>query len=341
MKKPQTMQAHEFLARKGSIPFSPVFFVFGSESLLKSKVVSSIRKQYLTDGSDDFDTALFYGDDATGESVLEQLESLPFLSQKRVITLKDVDNMRAAEMKKLIAYIESPSESSVFILTAEKPDKRLSFFKKLADVASEVECKPPRYPDDIRRWLGSEMKRLNLIMDNDAMDIFCTNVPMDYASASNELEKVILLSGESKKLNKQTVLDSLTRLSSFTEYDLVDAVGARNPKVAMKILKELLDNDASMIYVVSLLTNLFLTLWKIRSLKDKGVSEPDITNKHIPEVFYWLRRNYMTYASKYSIKAIRETFHLLYELDCNLKSIETALVPILASTTIYKIVKAT
>ncbi len=340
MKQSQTLQAHEFLARKGGIPFSPVFFVFGSESLLKAKVASAIRKQFLTDGSDDFDTALFYGDEATAESVLEQLESLPFLSQRRVVTLKDVDTMRANEMKKLISYLESPSQSTVFILTAEKPDKRLSFFKKLTEAAFEIECKPPRNPEDIRRWLGNEIRKLNLYMDADAMDVFSANVPMDYAAASNELEKIILLSGESKKLTKDIIMDSLTRLSRFSEYDLVDAIGARNPQVAMKILKELLENDASMIYVVSLLTNLFMTLWKIRSLKDKGINENEISNKHIPEVFYWLRKNYLGFAGKYSMGAIRETLHLLYELDCNLKSIESALVPILASTTIYKIVTA-
>ncbi len=340
MKKETIQQAHEFFARRDRLAFAPVFMVFGSESLLKAKVVSVIRKKFLTEGAEDFDTALFYGDETKAESVLEQLESLPFLSERRVIVLKDADSMRSEEAKKLVPYIESPSNSSVFIVVAEKPDKRLMFFKRLSESAVQIECKPPRNPEDIRRWLITEMKRRNLYMDQEAMDIFCMNVPMDYAGAFNELEKIILLSGEAKQLTKQTIIDSLTKLSRFSEYDLVDAVGAKNKQAAMTILKELLDNDASMIYIVSLLSNLFVTLWKIRSLRNSGISEVEISNKHIPEVFYWLRKNYIKFASNYSVQAIREIFHLLYQFDCDLKSLETALVPVLASTTIYKICSA-
>ena len=62
--------------------------------------------------------------------VLDELRTLPFLAEKRVVVLKDADKFVSEHRAALENYFDEPSKTGVLILTVEKWMKTTKLAKK-------------------------------------------------------------------------------------------------------------------------------------------------------------------------------------------------------------------
>ena len=341
MQKQKVYQHYEFLREFGKQKPDPAYLIYGPEDYLKDKVLKTITEKFKTPGSEEFDVITIYGDESLSVNVLEQLEMMPFIAKHRLVILKNFDKMIASEKNLIAKYIENPVQTSILILTAEKNDERIIANRTISEKAVNINCRSPYNADDIAKWLRAELKERNINMDNESISLFSNSIETDYLIAANELEKLIIYTKNSGNITLNDVIESVGKSRTNTIFELQNYIGNRNLTKSLSILENILSNEDPKkitIFIIAMLTRFFSQIWKVLALRNKNISDSEITTRHLTEIFYRYRDDYIKYANNYPGEAIKKVFSMLLQADVDLKSLNTK-EEIILETLIYNICK--
>lgn len=321
MGKTKTIPHYEFLREFSKQKPEAIYFVVGTEAYLKDQVYQVIKGRFTQENSEDFDFTMFYGDSDDSMQAIEHLEMSPFLAPKRLVVIKNFDQMNAAGKNLIAEYCKNPSSTSVLLLIADKSDKRANAIKIIEQNAVVISCRPPYSSEDLVRWLQTEVKTRNISMDYNTMRIFAGSIEPDYLIASNELEKLIIYTKNKGTISREVVEEVIGKSKANKIFDLQDAIGKRDLKNAAKILDNMLLNNEPAIVIISMLTRFFVQIWKVVALRKRSLSDSEITARFLNEVFYKYRNDYLIYADNFSLREIKKVLALLLQADIDLKSL--------------------
>ena len=340
MVKPQSIQHFEFLRKFPDQKPQPVYYIFGPENYLKDSVLKDISKRFNSSGSEEFDSIILHATDTNSAmNTLEQLEMMPFIAEFRLVILKNFDTMKVSDKMLIAEYVQNSVPTSILVLTAEKIDERIKANKIISEKAVKIICRSPYDSNDILKWLNVETRKKKIFMDNDSKELFTRSIELDYQFAANELEKLIIYTKGKENITVEDVKEIVEKSRTNKIFDLQNAIGRRNLKNSLTILENLIANDESTVFVIIMLSTFFRTLWRIKALQKSNLSNSEIENRYLPEIFYKFRKDYITFAGNYATIAIREIFALLLHADIDAKSLNLK-DEIILEMLVYKICKS-
>jgi len=91
---------------------SPIYVLHGDEDFLKRQVVAALRKLVFGDG-DEFGLSMQPGDQANFAGVRNELETLPFLSPRRLVVINAADPFVTEYRPALEKYFTHSSENGI------------------------------------------------------------------------------------------------------------------------------------------------------------------------------------------------------------------------------------
>src|SRR6516164_244834 len=109
------MDSLTFLQQVTSKP-QPVYVLHGDEDFLKRQVQLALRKSLLGEDGDSFALSIYPGDKAIYATVLEELETLPFLSPWRLVIVDQADPFVTKNRAALESYVAKPASKGVLVL---------------------------------------------------------------------------------------------------------------------------------------------------------------------------------------------------------------------------------
>ena len=122
---------------------SPLYLVFGEESYLVDETLNLIQSKSTIEGLEDFNIDRFEAPHINISQVKDTVITLPAMAPQRLVIFKNVQKLKESDWEQLTPLIENPLESCVFVLVAEKVDKRKKYFKTLNRHGTCVELKSP------------------------------------------------------------------------------------------------------------------------------------------------------------------------------------------------------
>ncbi len=339
MPKSQSIPHFEFLKKFQDQKPQTAYYIFGPENYLKDVVLKVISNRFKSPGSEDFDSIILHADTDSATNTLEQLEMMPFMAKFRLVVLKNFDTMKASDKLLIAEYVQNPVPSSILVLTAEKIDERTKANKMISENAIKIICRSPYSSVDVLRWLNVETREKKIFMDNDSKELFTRSIELDYQLAANELEKLIIYTKGKRNISIEDVKETVGKSRTNKVFDLQNEIGNRNLKKSLTILENMIANNESAVFVIIMLSTFFRTLWRVKALQKSNLSNSEIENRYLPEVFYKFRNDYINFAKNYSKKAIRKIFSLLLQADIDAKSLNLK-DEIILEILIYKICKS-
>ncbi|MDA3813639.1 MAG: DNA polymerase III subunit delta [Candidatus Cloacimonetes bacterium] len=313
--------------------------MFGPENYLKDIVQKEISKKYKSPGSEEFDSIVIHADTDSAISALEQLEMMPFIARFRLVILKNFDTMKASDKNLIAEYVQNPVPTSILVLLAEKIDERVKANKMITENAVKIICRSPYSSADILRWLNNETKEKKIFMDNDSKELFTRSIELDYQLAANELEKLIIYTKGKRNITIDDVKETVGKSRTNKVYDLQNEIGKRNLQNSLSILENMIANNESAVFVIIMLSTFFQTLWRVIALQKNNISNSEIVNRYLPEIFYKFRKDYISFAKNYSYNSLSKIFSLLLQADIDAKSLNLK-DEIILEILIYKICKS-
>lgn len=294
------------------------YLLLGVEAWLIDSYIQQIKDSIKR--SQELDVTIIYGDDVNGGELGEHLDTFTIFSTAKLIIIKKCEKFLKKELEILAAYFDSPSEIQTLVLISDKTDAKFNTWKKIRANCEIIACDPPKFAGDIRNWLMAELRRHEKVISPQAMSEFTARIDLDYYSAANELAKVLLLIGDRKQIVVEDVITSLSGSRAGTQIDFFRALGNRNIKNAIEASMLMLQTDAEPLQVFFGLYRFFLHLYKIQLLRSRHISDTEISQKHIMEIFFSQRKEYLDFSKKYSLEALERIFAILLDTDSKLKS---------------------
>ena len=96
----------------------PIYFLAGEESFLLEDCLKRIEKKI---NIDDLNREVFQATESSGRDILNSVETLPFLTDKRIVILKMANKLKNDDYKVIEQIIENHVDKTCFIILF--PDK--------------------------------------------------------------------------------------------------------------------------------------------------------------------------------------------------------------------------
>lgn len=192
----------------------------------------------------DFDSEIMNGAVVTAERALSGVATVPLGVGKRVVLVRDTQQMEGEEQKRLAAGLPNIPASGYLILHTGAPVVEDGKTKKGSVVATELtnavkkvgEVRDFGLPraDDVRTWLAQEAKRTwGKTLAPDALAILSQLPGDDLYRVGGELAKAASHAGDNPLISGADVEATLSRTPDDVIFKLCDAVGMRRTQEAM------------------------------------------------------------------------------------------------------------
>ena len=209
----------------------PAYLFLGEEDFLKEEAIEKIKSGFLSAGTQGLNYSVFYARDKDFNlsEMLDSLNTLPFLSKKRLVVLKDADAVPADSRQAVISYLQGPRETSIFVIESPLPAIKGDFLLALSKCAQLVYYR--RLTDSgLNTWLIKKAASSGKKIAGDAIDTIKENSTGGLRTLSFVMDNVILYTGKRQVVTKQDV-EKLTGVSpSHTAFDLIASLEKKDAK---------------------------------------------------------------------------------------------------------------
>ncbi len=246
---------------------APLYFLWSEEKCFIDDALSKIIDTVLPVGAADFNYDQFEPS-AESNTILDAVSTLPFMSPRRLVVLKDFHKFSAPAVKALAAYFKDPADTACMVILSAKAPKA-SIKAEWRSFALNIR------QGDVPGWLKQTALKKGIKLTGDAVDSLIECVGYDIGMLLMEMEK-LRLSGDGT-ISGRDVLSSVSMMRKYTPFDLIDSLIAGEKTRAFRILKTMLSGNAMEAPVIIGTLNWhyrqFYSLWQNRGRRPVKMRE--------------------------------------------------------------------
>lgn len=235
----------------------PAYLLVAPDDYSRSQILE-LCEQKVEPSARTFDWSIFNLSDDTPEEVIGVAQTLPWMTPHRWIYIR---NAEIGE-KTLTKYLEDPAPRTVLLLETSKPVKS---WAKLARIDTGIGQNPVA-------WIRLQAQSQGFDIDQRAASMLVDMTGEDPQELNSELEKLMLLELEGKKITADSVLQLSMEAREQDVFDLINAIAGRRGDSALRVLERLFSKGASPQQIVPMLYWSFSRLLVARERLDKRES---------------------------------------------------------------------
>ncbi|MBQ4178642.1 MAG: DNA polymerase III subunit delta [Elusimicrobia bacterium] len=305
---------------------APIYFLAGEENFLLEDSLKRIEKVI---NIDDLNREVFQATESSGNDILNSVETLPFLTDKRIVILKMANKLKNDDFKIITKIIENPVDTTCFILMfPEKIKNSTSKRKDLIALCEEsdscycVDCKK-MYEKDVKEFIQDEFNSRGKAIEPEVVQQIINDTGLDLQNVSNEIEKISLYLGKDKK---NVTVEDFIKISGFTKeiniFMLTNAIEEKNLNYSLFIVEQMLKTGESAIGLLSTISGAIRKMATAKSLmEEKNYSSRDALN--YVRVYSYFQYKYATNLSKYTLVHLKRCLKEILKTDIALKTGKT------------------
>ncbi len=270
---------------------APVYYLWSNESCFLEDAQVKFVETVIASHPMDFNYEVFDAS-AAANQILDAVSTLPFMSPRRLVVLKDFHKFSASSLKILTPYFKEPLESTcLLILSGKAPKAALKAYLKAYSLSIKEW--------DIPAWLKQAASEKGVRLTGDAVEHLIEFVGYDIGLLLMEVEK-LKLSGV-KTITGKDIVSSTSMMRKYTPFDLIDSLIAGQKTRAFRVLKTIVSANAMEATVILGTLNWhykqFYSLWQNRGQRPFKMRERTYRalTKHLAfyneETFYHIFRS--------------------------------------------------
>jgi DNA polymerase-3 subunit delta len=268
------MDSLTFLQGTGKAKPRPIYVLQGDEHFLKRRVLASLRSLVLGPDDDGFGLTNRDGDKANWAEIHDELETLPFLSSRRLVVIDRADPFVTRERPRLEKYFAEPSKCGVLVLDVQSWPSNTKLAKLLPDAATIV-CKAPdarKLPEWCVEWCAAQHgKPLAVPAARMLVDL----VGSDMGLLDQELAKLAIYAGSSSRIDEADVDQLVGQSRAENTWKIFDLIGAGQIGAALTMLDRLLDQGEEPLRLLGAFSMQLRRLAQAARLYGQSKSLPD------------------------------------------------------------------
>ncbi len=290
--------------------FANVYLLYGEETYLVRQYRDKLKKALLPE-DDTFNYSYFEGKDTAAEEVIDLAETMPFFSDRRLILLENTGFFKNAN-EKMAEYVKEVPEATVLVFAEKEVDRRGKLYKAVKAAGRALEALTPG-EDVLIRWIGQKLKKENVTMKRQALQLFLAKTDADMERMDKELEKLICYTSGRSSIEAEDVEEICTSQVTNQIFQMIEALSMQKQKQALDLYYDLLALKEAPMRILFLIARQFRILWQIREMQKKHVDTKTMASKlGIPE--FAVRKN-ISQASRFQTAHLKAYVKHCVELE--------------------------
>ncbi len=220
------------------------------------------------------------GDQASIAEVLDELKTAPFLTDKRVVAVKDADDFVSKHRSALEHYFDKPSPTGILVLTVGSWDSRTKLAKKLSSVGKLIAVASPKRHELPRYLIQYAQQTSGKLLEPAAAELLVELAGEELALLHGELEKLALFARDDKTITVRHVEAIVGHNRIFGAFEVIDAMIAGNIMQAVERLRNMFAEDRNTEYtIVGAFAYHLRRVFAAKAMLQKGANPFEVAQK--------------------------------------------------------------
>lgn len=226
-------QLHQEISR--GMP-APAYLLYATDEFLLYTALSEVKEAYRARDSFNFEVHDLESPDAPVriEELVDILNTLPFMSDRKVVMLRNTQKLTKKAAPVLLRYLESPCPSSLLVMlhlgTREKLGN-LTAGKRGKVIPLDIQ------PREIPAWLARQAGRRGVEFTEDALEYLIGTVGTDLGLLSSEIDKCALW--DARVVDVDMLREVIYAGIEFSAFDLIEALARKDTAAVFRIFERL------------------------------------------------------------------------------------------------------
>lgn len=276
------------------------YLIQGEDILLYDKALELIKKACHIE-LEEFNFTKFDDDNFKTDVVMDTLETLPFVGEKKIVLLKNLTKIPEDFKKKLNAYLKAPQPSTCLVI--------FDFFNNFNFIISEKVSAKRLDEVSLGKIVEAELEKAGKSIQKEATAFLLSYCCDYYSLIANELEK--LKNIDNDVITKKDIENMVTKETEFSVFELSEALSKKDANKAVELLS-LMEKDTK---TFSLILNHFRRMFFVAISK-----ESDIELSKLLSVKEYAITKARALGKNFSKIQLKNIYELLSEVDFYIKN---------------------
>lgn len=302
-----------------------MFYIFhGDDEHSKREFLAQLQEKLGDISLIELNTTRFEGRSLSFSALKHTCESVPFLTDRRLVIVEDLLLNKPEYLNDLVEYVEGiPATTRLvfwesrllrkdhpMILLAQQSDQGFVRFFKRLDAR------------ELPQWVQNRINERGGRISPRAAHMLALDVGSDLALLDNEIEKLLIYKGA-----EQIEVDDVSLLCPFVAeasiFDLVDALGSRHRRTAAELMHSKIADGTEPGRLFYMITRQYRLLIQAKELAESG-NRPDEISR-VLKIHAFVARKLFQQSRNYSLEQLEQIYAHLLDIDVGVKTGRTDL----------------
>jgi len=306
-----------------------IIFLYGEDTYRSSQKLNQIKAKFLKEvDSAGLNLTTLDGAKLKFEEFNQQVKAAPFLARKRMVIIKNlISENKSKEIQKevveLLNQTDQDSKDENILVFWESTDHSKSksknaLWERLAKEKLAEEFKPLSSVQ-LNNWVKKEIEKQEAKIDSQAIAFLAATVGNDLWQMSNEITKLINYC-QGKPITLADIENLVKAKFDDNIFNLVDALGTNNKKLALKLMSDQFNLEADEMYLLSMLIRQFRILLEIKDLiNERPKITKDLIAKEL-QIHPFVAQKALWQVKNFTLDKLKQIYQMLLDLDLKLKT---------------------
>lgn len=322
------MHYNELIKKIESRDIANSYLFMGREEYLMDEAIGKIIEKYVEPSFEAINLNRVDGKDLDLEELIGVCETLPFMSEKKIVVLENIGDYIKnldKDQDKFLDYLDDLADFLCLILVDrdERIKKNMKVYRHLNKKDQAIDFSKlqgihlNRWVEDMVAEHDKEMSRANISYFIQKSSYTSRNLDIGLFELENELNKIIDYS-KARNISKHDIDTVLIDSIDTNIFNLLDAITRLDTKTALNEFNNIYLSDEPIQKTFYMITRQIRMIFSYKVYQNKGYS-PNMIQKKIGIGNFEFKKVGMQ-ASNFSINRLTRIMNELLEMDVKLKT---------------------
>ena len=291
----------EFIKKSKDNELKPVYLFHGEEEYLIDYTMTTLKEIYIDSSFEALNYIVLDGKEIDFETILNACETLPFMTAKKIVVIKDFplfkskkgeddisDEWRLPPSKNpLIKYVEE-LEDYLCLLFVEKNNnikKSNALYKAINKVGGVVEFTKLK-GKDLDTWIENSFKKYNKKISKSDVNYFIqqssyfdSNRSKTLYDLENEIIKISDYLSNGEEVTRQIIDLLMAKPLEMNVFNLLNSISQKDGENAIRLFNEMYMSNEPALFILHMIVRQLRNMLNYKVLRLKGYSEGDTYGK--------------------------------------------------------------
>jgi DNA polymerase-3 subunit delta len=266
-----------------------MFYIFhGPDDLSRNEALAKLKEQMGDPSLADLNTTILDGESLSLGELQQVCDSLPFMLDRRMVIVHHYLTRLGGGGKRdgealdaLVRYLPSMSDSVRLIFVEADTLPKNHPILKMAGKHDKGHIQTFEGPGrgGMVGWVVQRTEAKGATIERPAADALVIAVGDDLRLLDSEIEKLAIYAGDERPITADDVDLLVPYAGTANVFAMVDAIGRRDGRTALRVLHKLLDENSAPLYLLSMIVRQFRILIQVKELSAQGLAASTIAKR--------------------------------------------------------------